>query len=135
LYNYYAIIENIVDGDTFDVSIDLGFDIWHKVRVRLLDIDTPECRIHHGEDEKIYGDICKKFAKKHFLGKKCVVHSVKDEKSMADSFGRYLVYCDVEGMGSVGGIYNSLGINKKHKDYSQDNVLKLQQELELDDEL
>ena len=40
-------VDHIVDGDTLDVTVDLGFDITHKIRVRLLGIDTPEssCRI------------------------------------------------------------------------------------------
>jgi micrococcal nuclease len=37
-----AIITNVVDGDTVDVQIDLGFGIWKETRIRLLDIDTPE---------------------------------------------------------------------------------------------
>jgi len=130
LYEYNAIIENIVDGDTFDVNIDLGFDIWHKIRVRLLDVDTPECRINHGEDEKIYGEICKSIANRLFLGEKCVIKSVKDSKARTDSFGRYLVYCEVDGENIVD-TYNNLGINKKHENYSRDNVFKAGKEFDI----
>ena len=37
-------LERVVDGDTIDVAIDLGFDVCTKQRVRLLGIDTPESR-------------------------------------------------------------------------------------------
>ena len=40
---YYAVeILRVVDGDTVDVRIDLGFDVWHKCRVRLMGINAPE---------------------------------------------------------------------------------------------
>ena len=40
---YNATLERIVDGDTFDCCLDLGFDVkLHKQRVRLAQIDTPE---------------------------------------------------------------------------------------------
>ena len=42
MYEYYVRkIENVVDGDTIDVLIDLGFDILFQSRVRLAGIDTP----------------------------------------------------------------------------------------------
>ena len=45
MYQYNCIISRVVDGDTVDVDIDLGFDIWKKNnRVRLSDIDAPESR-------------------------------------------------------------------------------------------
>ena len=42
MFQYKAIITNVVDGDTFDMDIDLGFHIHIHERVRLLGIDTPE---------------------------------------------------------------------------------------------
>jgi len=45
MYQYYVRkVENVVDGDTIDVLIDLGFDILFSSRVRLAGIDTPESR-------------------------------------------------------------------------------------------
>ena len=52
---YNATLERIVDGDTFDCSLDLGFDVkLHKQRVRLAQIDTPESRTRDKEEKK-YG--------------------------------------------------------------------------------
>ena len=52
-------IEKIVDGDTLDAVIDLGFDVRFCGRIRLLGIDTPESRTRH-KNEKIYGKLSKK---------------------------------------------------------------------------
>ena len=43
MYEYHVRqVRNVVDGDTIDVDIDLGFDISFSSRVRLAGIDTPE---------------------------------------------------------------------------------------------
>ena len=52
-------LEKVVDGDTIDVTIDLGFDVCTRQRVRLLGIDTPESRTSDPV-EKVYGLISKK---------------------------------------------------------------------------
>ena len=45
MYEYKALINRVVDGDTVDIDIDLGFGIWMKdERVRIMGIDTPESR-------------------------------------------------------------------------------------------
>ena len=45
MYHYKAKLLRVVDGDTIDVDIDLGFDVWlRKQRIRLAGIDTPESR-------------------------------------------------------------------------------------------
>lgn len=52
MYEYKAIIERVVDGDTIDVIIDLGFKTWKKVRVRMEGINTPESRTRDLEEKK-----------------------------------------------------------------------------------
>ena len=52
MYEYNCIIERVVDGDTVDVRVDAGFDIWTKQRVRLLGIDTPEVRTRDLREKK-----------------------------------------------------------------------------------
>ena len=45
MYEYRAVLHSVVDGDTVDVDIDLGFGIWMRdERVRIMGIDTPESR-------------------------------------------------------------------------------------------
>ena len=55
MYEYKCKILRVVDGDTVDVDIDLGFGVWmHKERVRINGIDTPESRTRDKE-EKVFG--------------------------------------------------------------------------------
>ena len=55
MYRYRVNVTRVVDGDTVDVDIDLGFGMWYKKqRVRLMGIDTPESRTRDLE-EKFYG--------------------------------------------------------------------------------
>ena len=44
MYKYNAKLDRVVDGDTVDAMIDLGFDTWVHKRIRLLGIDAPETR-------------------------------------------------------------------------------------------
>ena len=53
-YIYKATIERVGDGDTIDVTLDLGFDVrLHKQRCRLAGIDTPESRTRDLAEKKI----------------------------------------------------------------------------------
>ena len=51
MYQYEAKLDRVVDGDTIDVVIDLGFDVFIKKRIRLVGIDTPECRTRDLEEK------------------------------------------------------------------------------------
>lgn len=52
MYYYKVEILRVVDGDTTDVRIDLGFNVWHKCRVRLVGINAPESRTRDKEEKK-----------------------------------------------------------------------------------
>jgi len=84
-------LEKVVDGDTIDVSIDLGFDVCTKQRVRLLGIDTPESRTRDLEEKK-FGLLSKKKLKEWCLK---AVASEKDDIEIqlrcpeADSRGKF----------------------------------------------
>jgi micrococcal nuclease len=63
MYEYRVEIVRVVDGDTVDVDIDLGFGVWlKKQRVRLYGIDTPESRTRD-LNEKKYGLMAKEYLK------------------------------------------------------------------------
>tara|TARA_R100000900_G_scaffold62970_1_gene50583 strand:+ start:141 stop:497 length:357 start_codon:yes stop_codon:yes gene_type:complete len=51
MYEYNAELRRVVDGDTVDVTIDCGFNMHIKERVRLKGIDTPECRTRDLEEK------------------------------------------------------------------------------------
>ena len=52
MYEYYAELRRVVDGDTVDVTIDCGFKMHIKERVRLKGINTPECRTRDLEEKE-----------------------------------------------------------------------------------
>tara|TARA_R100000544_G_scaffold19372_1_gene9316 strand:+ start:85 stop:519 length:435 start_codon:yes stop_codon:yes gene_type:complete len=60
MYEYGCQVTRVVDGDTIDVILDLGFSILHKCRVRLFGIDTPESRTRN-KDEKVRGKLAARF--------------------------------------------------------------------------
>jgi micrococcal nuclease len=63
MYEYKCVIDRVVDGDTVDIDIDLGFDVkLTKQRVRLMGVDTPESRTSDKE-EKVYGKIASAYVK------------------------------------------------------------------------
>jgi micrococcal nuclease len=78
MWTYQAKVERVVDGDTIDVTIDLGFSIWYKTRMRLLGVDTAE---------KIteFGKVTKKLLVDALEGK-----MAKVEVSKPDKYGRFL---------------------------------------------
>ena len=63
MFEYRVKIRRVVDGDTVDVDIDLGFGVWlYNERIRLYGIDTPESRTRDLEEKK-YGLAAKEFVK------------------------------------------------------------------------
>lgn len=125
MYEYKAVITNVVDGDTFDMDIDLGFNIHIHERVRLLDVDTPE----KFGGEKDLGYIVTEYARNQFSQEKVVIRSEKaDVAANTDSFGRWLVRVSIDGK-DICDIYNELGINKKCNTYSERNVWNLADEV------
>ena len=96
MYQYYVRkVDNIVDGDTIDVLIDLGFDILFSSRVRLAGIDTPESRTKDLK-EKALGLESKEYLKKHLKDAKSVV--IKTEKmDSSEKYGRILGWVYVNG--------------------------------------
>lgn len=122
MYQYKAIVTNVVDGDTFDMDIDLGFHIHIHERVRLLDADTPE---KFGAEKEL-GLIVKAFAEGNLLNREVVIESEKaDVASETDSFGRWLVRVLIDGERDLCKIYNFLGMNKRHHTYNEKNILSL----------
>jgi micrococcal nuclease len=88
MYEYRCAILRVVDGDTVDVDIDLGFGVWlRNERVRIMGIDTPESRTSD-EVEKIFGLAAKKRLGE-ILGETAILRTQKPGKS-DEKFGRIL---------------------------------------------
>ena len=88
MYEYRCKISRVVDGDTVDVDIDLGFGVWmHKERIRLHGIDTPESRTRDLEEKK-YGLLAKEQIESFMpVGSMQTLVTVKDK---VGKFGRIL---------------------------------------------
>tara|TARA_A100001515_G_scaffold8154_1_gene6818 strand:+ start:3632 stop:4060 length:429 start_codon:yes stop_codon:yes gene_type:complete len=83
-YNFNLI--KVVDGDTVDIDIDLGFGVWlRNQRIRIMGIDTPESRTSDPIEKK-YGILAKEQVEKYLVNCK-KFKSFKDEKG---KFGRIL---------------------------------------------
>lgn len=96
MYEYFVKeVKNVVDGDTIDVIIDLGFDILFASRVRLAGIDTPESRTTD-KAEKALGIEAKEYLKKQLKDAKSVV--IRTEKmDSSEKYGRILGWVYING--------------------------------------
>lgn len=81
MYEYKAKVVNVVDGDTIDLVVDMGFYMTATIRSRLLGINTPEI---HGET-KNEGLLAKAYVSSRLLNNEVTIKTTK-----ADSFGRWL---------------------------------------------
>ena len=88
MYEYRCRIDRVVDGDTVDVDIDLGFGVWlREERVRMYGIDTPESRTRDLVEKK-YGLAAKAFVES-FLPKDST-QTLRTQKDGKGKFGRIL---------------------------------------------
>ena len=86
MYEYNCKIRRVVDGDTIDVDIDLGFDTWKcGERIRLFGVDCPECR-SRDKEEKAAGLAAKDFVKRLLHDGGTYTLTTKEK----GKFGRYL---------------------------------------------
>lgn len=87
MYEYKVKVNRVVDGDTVDVDIDLGFGVWlQNERVRMMGIDTPESRTAD-KTEKVFG-LAAKNRLKEILGKTAILKTQID-KSGEDAKGKF----------------------------------------------
>ena len=86
MFEYSARVDEVIDGDTIDVSIDLGFNVLHTLRIRLYGINTPETRTRDKE-EKAKGLKAKARLKELIEGK---IVKIKTRKDETEKYGRYL---------------------------------------------
>ena len=94
-YKYNVKIKKVVDGDTVDVDIDLGFGVWlHKERVRIMGIDTPESRTRD-KVEKLFG-LASKQKLKDLLPLSSMQVLVVEEYDAKGKFGRILGDFEIE---------------------------------------
>jgi micrococcal nuclease len=121
MYEYYVKeVTKVVDGDTIDVIIDLGFDVMFKSRVRLAGIDTPESRTRD-LDEKKLGLEAKDYLKHAIEASKDIV--IKTEKlNSSEKYGRILGWIFLDG--AINSINNEMVQKGYAWEYSGDTKNK-----------
>lgn len=88
MYEYKVKVTDVIDGDTIDVVIDLGFDIFTNKRIRLYGIDCPESRTSDLHEKKL-GIEAKEYLKK-LLGNASNVVIKTLSTDACDKYGRVL---------------------------------------------
>lgn len=94
MYEYQATPLNVVDGDTVDLRVDLGFGVYRVDRFRLLGINTPELHAKDPAERKRANDAREKLALLLGTGP-VVIQTVKDKQ---EKYGRYLARILANGM-------------------------------------
>ena len=90
MYEYRATVVNVIDGDTIDVDIDLGFFITKRERVRFAEIDVYEIKIGKDttEEQKQIGLAAKAYVENLLLNRQVLLKTIKINSS--DKYGRFL---------------------------------------------
>ena len=108
MYTYKAKLDRVVDGDTLDANIDLGFDITVHKRIRLAGINTPESRTRDLEE------------KKRGLAAKDALCVMLQEDNANDYF-----IVESESVGKFGRVLGKLHIETKNGEYCiNDQLIK-----------
>lgn len=101
-YEYSAIVTNIVDGDTADCVVDMGFHLSQKIRFRLLDVDAPERGTPGAKEATDWLEVMIK-------NKTVILQSHK-----GDSFGRWLARIYVSNADGTTGCINEMILQAGH---------------------
>lgn len=102
MYSYWGKVVKVVDGDTYDILVDAGFDIRFQGRFRLLGVDTPEIfGVKRDTEDYQRGLAASKFVRSILPAGKWV--EVRVYQSNNDKYGRWLaeVYVDGESLAEI----------------------------------
>lgn len=123
MYEYRAFCHRVVDGDTFDFNVDLGFKITMRIRVRLKDVDTPEMNSKIAT-ERMHAQAAKDFVEaqlfydgtmhdKFASTRECHAVIIRTEKDKLGIYGRYTASVELPGGDDLGALLVSNGYEKK----------------------
>jgi len=87
MYEYKARVVKVIDGDTLDLEIDLGFHVKHELRLRLNHLDAPEMRFEAGRKAKEY--VISWLTTCPWENGVALV-TVKTDRDKTEKYGRYL---------------------------------------------
>ena len=121
MYEYNVKILKVIDGDTVDVDIDLGFGVWlHKERVRMMGIDTPESRTRDLEEKK-FGLLSKEYVKNYLqVGSKSKMVCKSYDGRILGDFAIYDTVTDSERHLTEMMISNGYGV--KYEGQNKDDI-------------
>lgn len=111
LYKYKGTINRVVDGDTMDISVDLGFGITIDQRFRIKDFDAPETWRPRNELEKEHGKQATDRAKELLVDKTIYMESSK----VPGIYGRYSASIWLDDGRNFADVMISEGFQKKEK--------------------
>lgn len=105
MFDYTATVTKVIDGDTIDLAVDLGFHVGISIRTRLLGIDAPEVSTADG-----------KAARDRLRAALPVSTAVKihTEKDPGDKYGRWLALVEAPGLGDVSAWMISQGMARAY---------------------
>ena len=112
MYTYRARCTKVVDGDTYDFEVDLGFYITHKIRVRLKNMDTPELRAR-SEAQREHAKEASAFVAGHLLGPEPPWVTLRTEKDKIGIYGRYTATVTFGDGQDLGSMLKEAGFEKK----------------------
>jgi len=118
MYEYRARCVHVVDGDTYDFLVDLGFHITHKVRVRLKDVDTPEVRASTLLERR-HAFQATEFCRVKLGETGHIPVTIKTEKDRLGKYGRYTASVTLADGSDLGQLLLEAGLEKKDN-YSAD---------------
>jgi len=119
VYEYAIEVERVVDGDTLDLHVDLGFKVGVRVRVRLHGVDTPETYGVKKHSEEWEAGVRAKAFVEHWLatqveqGRRLVMRSHDGKDLGTGKYGRWLATIDSYGGGTCR-VLNDLLVEEGH---------------------
>jgi len=111
MYEYKAVVIRVVDGDTFDADVDLGFNLTMKARFRLNDVDTPEIFRPKSRAESEHGYEATEFVKSLALNAVVTLRTTKD----VGIYGRYGAEVIFDDGSSLAALLKEQGFEKKEE--------------------
>jgi micrococcal nuclease len=114
MYEYEATVLRVVDGDTIDVQIDLGFSTFTKERLRIARLDTPETWRPKTEEERELGKLATADAERLLPVGSYIIVKTKKKGGAKGARGRYIAEISVNGKNFTDTM-TSLGHNKMEK--------------------
>lgn len=98
MYEYDAWVMRVIDGDTVELEVELGFHVKITEKFRLLGIDTPESRTKDLAEKK-HGLEATKFVEDAILDRPITIRTHKDKRG---KYGRYLAEIEFQAIGADG---------------------------------